>query len=62
LEQDFLEHLIASSLGRIELFRAIEEVPGDYVPPEEERKIRSFRSVQPAIGHIRKRRRDGGLN
>jgi acyl carrier protein len=62
LEQDFLEPLNGSSLDRIELIMAIEEVLGDYVPPEDERKIRSLRSVPEATDHIRKRRRDGGLN
>ncbi len=62
MEQDFLEHLNGSSLDRVELIVAIGEVLGNYVPPEDERKIRSFPTVQEAIDYIRKRRRDGGLN
>jgi acyl carrier protein len=62
LEQDFLNNLDGSSLGRVELIMAIEEVLGDYVPPEDERKIRGFRTIQEAIDYLEKRRRDGGLN
>jgi acyl carrier protein len=62
LEQGFLDHLDGNSLDRVELIMAIEEVLGDYVPPEDERRIRGFRTVQEAIEYINKRKRDGGLN
>jgi len=62
LDQDFLNHLDGSSLDRVELIMAIEEVLGDYLPPDDERKIRSFRTMQEAIDYLEKRRRDGGVN
>ena len=62
MDQDFLNHLDGSSLDRVELIMAIEEVLGDYLPPDDERKIRSFRTMQEAIDYLEKRRRDGGVN
>ena len=62
MEQDFLNHLDGSSLDRVELIMAIEEVLGNHIPPEDERRIRSFRTMQEAIEYLEKRRRDGGLN
>jgi acyl carrier protein len=59
LERDFLDRLEGNSLDRVELVMAIEEVLGDYIPPEDERKIRSFRTVQEAIDYLGKRKRDG---
>lgn len=40
----------------------VEEILGGYIPPEDERKIRSFRTVQQAIDYLEKRRGNGGLN
>ena len=60
--QDFFDYLNGTSLDHVELIMAIEEVLGGYVPPEDERKIGSFRTLQEAIDCIRKRRRDGGVN
>jgi len=62
LDHGFLDHLDGSSLDRVELTIAIEEVLGGYVPPADERKIRSFRTVQEAIDYIQRRRKEGGLN
>jgi acyl carrier protein len=62
LGQDFLDHLVGSSLDRVELTMAIEEALGDYIPPEDERRIRSLRTMQEAIDYIEKRKTDGGLN
>lgn len=60
--QGFLDRLEGNSLDRVELVMAIEEVFGDYIPPEDERKIRSFRTLQEAIDYIQQRKKDGGLN
>jgi len=62
LKQDFLDNLEGSSLDRVELTMAIEEVLGDYIPPEDERTIRGFRTIQEAIDYLQRRKKDGGLN
>lgn len=62
MAQHFLDHLEGNSLDRVELIMTVEEILGGYIPPEDERKIRSFRTVQQAIDYLEKRRGNGGLN
>jgi len=62
LEQSFFAALSPDSLDTVELVMAIEEFFGDYIPPEDERKLRSCKTVQDAIDYINKRRKGGRPN
>jgi acyl carrier protein len=61
LGPSFLAGLSTDSLDTVELVMAIEECFGDYIPPEDERKLRSCKTVQEALDYLHKRMK-GHLN
>jgi acyl carrier protein len=62
LDSGFLDDLRGNSLDRVELIMAVEEVFGDYISAEDERKLRSCKTVQEAIDYIHNRKKGGDLN
>jgi acyl carrier protein len=62
LEQSFFAALSPDSLDTVELVMAVEESFGDYIPPEDERKLRSCKTVLEAIDYINNRKKGGRPN
>ena len=62
MNSSFLDDLRGNDLDRVELVMAVEEAFGAYIPPQDERQIRSFRTMQEAINYIQKRLKDEVAN